>query len=302
MNKIQNIEKRDGTLAPYDEEKIVVAIEKAMKYGSGIYKLDIAKEVAKEITAVGETIGSLTIRQVEDMVYSKLVSKGEGETAKAYEGYRAVQEYKRKNNTTDESIMGLINMTNTDVMNENSNKNATLNSTQRDLIAGEVSKDLVRRKLFPAHLIQAHDQGHMWIHDRDYLAQPMHNCEIINLEDMLKNGTVMNEKKISTPKSFQVASTITTQIIQAVTSMSYGGASINGIDRILAPYARKSYDKAYKKHIKRLSEDMVAPRAMVEDMASKYADEDMKKEIRDGVQTIQYQINTMNGSNGRAIA
>lgn len=290
--------KRDGRQVEFQSDKIVSAIEKAMKFGSGIFKPEVSVEIADEIEAVINEIGNLTIFQIEDMVYHKLIVHGEVQTAKAYEGYRAIQEYKRENNTTDDSIEGLLEFKNHDVMNENSNKNAVLNSTQRDLIAGEVSKDLVKRRLFPSHLIQAHQEGKIHIHDQDYLIQPMHNCTIINLEDMLRNGTVINDKMIKTPNSFQVACTITTQIIAQVTSSQFGGASINGIDRILAPYARKSFDKYYEKHYERLQELNMGD--SIEELAEKYSWEDTKKEIKDGVQTMQYQINTISGSNGQS--
>ena len=291
------VAKRDNRQVDFDKSKIVNAIEKAMKFGSGIYRGDVSNQIADEIEAIIEETKSLNIFQIEDMVYHKLIEYGEAETARAYEGYRAIQEYKRKNNTIDDSIVGLLEFSNDEVMRENSNKNAVLNSTQRDLIAGEVSKDLVKRKLFPSHLIQAHEEGKIHIHDQDYLIQPMHNCTVINLEDMLKNGTVINDKMIRTPNSFQVACTITTQIIAQVTSAQFGGASINGIDRILAPYARKSYEKYYKKHLERI-QDGHLPHP--EKLAEKYADEDMRKEIKDGVQTMQYQINTISGSNGQS--
>lgn len=294
-----NVQKRNGSIVDYDERKIVTAINKAMTNGSGIYKPDISFRIAKEITSVAEVVGSLSIKQIEDMVYSKLIEYGEPETAKAYEGYRAVQEYKRQKNTTDDSIMSLVNQTNVDVMGENSNKDAKLNSTQRDLIAGEVSRDMVQRKLFPSHLVQAHKEGKIYIHDTDYLLQPMTNCCIIDLESMLRDGTVINKKQITSPKSFQVASTVTTQIILQVTNGQFGGASINGIDRILAPYARKSYNKYFEKHLSRLNQ-LVKPYSSENiTIAEKYAEEDLKKEIRDGIQTMQYQINTFSGSNGR---
>ena len=145
------------------------------------------------------------------------------ETAKAYEGYRAVQEFKRNNNTTDESILSLVSRKNEDVMDENSNKNGAINATQRDLIAGEVSKDIARRKLIPAYIVQAHDEAVLHWHDMDYEISPMHNCCLVNLEDMFTNGTVINEKLVETPKSFTTACTVATQIIAQVSSNQYGG-------------------------------------------------------------------------------
>lgn len=293
-----NIIKRDGRQEQYEEQKIIEAIEKAMKYGSGIVKEYIAKQVAKEITDIVRELGTITIFQVEDLIFNKLVEKGQKQTAKAYEGYRAVQEFKREENTTDDSILKLLYETNKEVAEENSNKDAELVTTKRDLMAGEISKDIVDRFMYPPHLIQAHKDGILQLHDKDYLAQQLHNCEVINLADMLKNGTKMNKKTIKQPNSFQVASTVTTQIIQVVTSSSYGGASINGIDRILAPYARKSYEKYYKKHKERLGKYIGGEH--LEKEVTKYADIDMRKEIKDGVQTIQYQINTMNTTQGQS--
>lgn len=292
--------KRDGRTVDFDKNKIIIAIEKAMKYGSGQYKEKVALQIADDIEKICRVTKSLTIAQIEDMVYHKLIENNLIETAKAYEGYRAVQEYKRENNTIDDSVLGLINFSNTEVMRENSNKNAFLASTQRDLIAGEVSKDLYTRKFLPPHLAQAHEDGIIHIHDRDYLLQPIHNCTVVNLEDMLQNGTVINDKTIRTPNSFQVACTITTQIIAQVTSSQFGGASINGIDRILAPFVRKSYNKYYNKHIKRLKDFDMLDDNKVQEWATEYAWKDTKKEIQDGIQTIQYQINTLNSTNGQS--
>lgn len=290
--------KRNGERTPFEKDKIVSAITRAMKYGSGILKPEIAEAIANEIEEVCRVTHTLTIGQIEDMVYTKLISKGQPITAKAYEGYRAVQEHKRETNTTDEGIMGLLNQSNAEVMSENSNKNPVIASTQRDLIAGEVSKDIARRKLIPSHLVQAHDNGAIHIHDMDYVMQPIFNCCTIDLADMLENGTVINGKLVETPKSFQVACTVATQIVAQIASNQYGGQTLGKLDTVLAPYARKSYDKAYKTHYKRLSEDLITPKEHIEELAKKYADEDMRKEIRDGVQTIQYQINTLMTSNG----
>lgn len=156
--------KRDGRIVEFKSEKIVLAIEKAMKYGSGKYDEVVISRIVDEIKDVAKQARKLTIFQIEDMVYHKLVENGHADTAKAYEGYRAIQEFKRENNTTDDSIMGLLSYANKEVMNENSNKNPRIASTQRDLIAGEVSKDIARRKLVPAHLVQAHDEGAIHIH------------------------------------------------------------------------------------------------------------------------------------------
>lgn len=198
--------KRDGKTVEFDKKKIKEAVIKAMKNGSGIYLPDIAKLIAndaqKHFQSQDETP---TIYMIETFVYDRLVHYGQTVTAKAYEGYRAVQSFKRTINTTDESILGLIKKTNEDVLRENSNKNSVIAATQRDLIAGEVSKDISRRRLIPSHIVQAHDEGAIHWHDMDYTIQPIFNCCLINLEDMLDNGTVINDKLVETPKSFGTA-------------------------------------------------------------------------------------------------
>ena len=277
--------KRNGDIVEFDKNKIVNAICRAMKYGSGIYRKDIAVRIADTIEDTNET---LTVYQIEDMVYSMLIEHNQELTAKAYEGFRAVQSFKREINTTDDSIMGLVNRTNEDVLRENSNKKSTLASTQRDLIAGEVSKDIVRRKLIPAHIVQAHDEGVLHYHDADYAIQPIHNCMLINLEDMLQNGTVINEKLVETPKSFGTACTIVTQIIAQIASGQYGGNSIT--IKHIAPFLRVSYDKYYNKYKEKYSEEM----------AKELAEDRMLEELKSGVQTIRYQLSTLHTSNGQA--
>ena len=223
LTKTIEVIKRDGKYSIFDKEKIRLAIEKAMKNGSGIYEPKVAKDIADEIETIANYKGKpMTIYQIEELVFSKLVEKGQELTARAYEGYRAVQEFKRVVNTTDESILGLVERSNDEVMKENSNKNATLASTQRDLIAGEVSKDISRRKLLPTDIVQAHDEGIIHMHDMDYLLQPLTNCSLVNLADMLKNGTVINGNRIESPKSFQVACTVATQIMAQVASLQFG--------------------------------------------------------------------------------
>ena len=167
--------KRNNKVATFEQAKIENAILKAMKYGSGVYNKDLAKAISEEITEecriANKIVGMVTVRNVEDMVYNKLIKYNHKLTAKAYEGYRAVQSFKREVNTTDESILGLLDKTNEEVMNENSNKNGMLASTQRDLIAGEISKDIARRKIIPSHIVQAHDNGVLHFHDLDYSMQ-----------------------------------------------------------------------------------------------------------------------------------
>ena len=289
MKRELNIIKRDGKVAKFDKNKIENAILKAMKYGSGVYIPEIAKEVAEDIEDICmERDTSATVYKVEEMVYTKLIDYKQKLTAKAYEGYRAVQSFKRTINTTDESILGLLDRSNEDVLNENSNKNGILASTQRDLVAGEVSKDMSRRKLIPAHIVHAHDEGVLHYHDMDYAMQPIHNCMLINLEDMLTNGTVINNKLVESPKSFGTACTIVTQIIAQIASAQYGGNTIT--IKHIAPFLRVSYNKYLKKYKEKYSSDM----------AKELAEERMMEELKSGIQTIRYQLSTLHTSNGQS--
>ena len=215
--------KRNGNVVPFKEECIYNAIMKAMINGSGVVDESVARKIASDIKK--DVIGMTpTIHYIETEVYLKLIENGHELTAKAYEGYRAIQAFKRETNTTDDSILGLIRRTNKEVMEENSNKDGMMASTQRDLIAGEVSKDIARRKLLPAHIVQAHDEAVLHFHDMDYTMQSIFNCCLINIKDMLDNGTVINKRMIESPKSFQVACTVMTQIIAQVASSQYGEA------------------------------------------------------------------------------
>ena len=289
MIKELMIIKRDGSSVGFDKFKIKNAILKSMKYGSGIYREDIANKIATEIEMhCYENSMSPTVHQVEDMVYRMLIENKQELTAKAYEGYRAVQSFKREKNTTDDSILSLLDRSNEEVMNENSNKNGMLASTQRDLVAGEVSKDIARRKLIPAHIVQAHDEGVLHFHDMDYTIQPIHNCMLINLEDMLTNGTVINNKLVESPKSFSTACTIVTQIIAQIASGQYGGNSIT--IKHIAPFLRVSYDKYFNRYKEKYSEEM----------AHELAEERMLEELKSGIQTIRYQLSTLHTSNGQS--
>ncbi len=291
--------KRDGSNVEFNREKIAIAIEKAMHSSSGIYQPGLAEQIAKEIEDYAMVVGKdITIYQIEDQVYYKLLEHGNPATARAYENYKAVQSFKRRENTTDEGILGLLHKSNVEVMEENSNKDAYIVSTQRDLIAGEVSKDIARRMLIPTDVVQAHDSGAIHFHDMDYIIQPMFNCCLVNLEDMLNNGTVINGKKIDRPRSFQVACTVTTQIIAQIASGQYGGQSINEIDRVLAPFVRISYEK----YLDNVVEEQKEVYGIEPDMekAEEIAWKRTKKEIKDGIQTMQYQINTLMTTNGQA--
>lgn len=274
--------KRDGTKVPFNKTKIKKAIVLAMRNGSGIYLPDIARLVANDAEKYFSKLEETpTIAQVESYVFRRLVHFGQDTTARCYEEYRAVQAFKRKNNTIDKSVLDLVRGNNDEVARENSNKNAAIGCTQRDLIAGEVSKDIARRKLIPAHIVQAHDSGAIHYHDMDYAMQPIFNCCIVDIADMLNNGTVINGKMVEQPKSFQVACTVMTQIIAQIASGQYGGQTMNV--KHLGQYL---YASKIKYHKMGLKEDVIKLL--------------LQKELESGVQTIQYQINTLMTTNGQA--
>lgn len=283
--------KRDSTKVDFQKEKISNAILKAMKNGSGLVKPKIADDIANEILEECKDKEEVSISEIESKVYDKLISKKQRLTAKSYEGYRSIREFQRENkNTTDEQIAELLNGTSDYWNNENSNKNARLLTTQRDYMAGIISTDITRRVLLPPEIVQAHDDGIIHFHDADYFGMnAIHNCSLINLEDMLQNGTCINKVMIEKPHRFITAMTIATQIITAVTSNQYGGATITLTH--LAPFVRDSYNKYYNKYISWGIEP---------DKAKKYAEIDIKKEIEDGVQTFNYQCNSMTTTNGQS--
>lgn len=290
MEKMPEVIKRNGEKVAFDRDKIVIAIEKAMHSSSGVYIEDQALEIAKEIEELANSKDlPLSIYDIEGEVYYRLIQNDNPATARAYESYKSVQQYKREQNTTDEDILGLLNETNEDLMDENSNKNAVIASTQRDLIAGEVSKDIAKRKMIPADLVEAHESGAIHIHDMDYFIQPIFNCCLVNMKDMLDNGTVVNGKMIETPKSFQVACNVMTQIIAQIASNQYGGQSIN--ISCLGKYLRRSYEKNLSLALDTLGDI---------ELAEKMANQMTKKDLESGIQTIQYQINTLMTSNGQA--
>ena len=283
--------KRDGTFADYDRTKIAVAIGKA---NADVDENERASE--KEIKEILEFIEHknrkrMLVEDIQDIIEERLMAYGHYELAKKYIIYRFTRALIRKANTTDEAILGLIRNSNKDLMEENSNKNALAASTQRDLIAGEVSKDLTRRILLPEKIAKAHDEGILHFHDADYFIQPIFNCCLINIGDMLDNGTVMNGKLIESPKSFQVACTITTQIIAAVACSQYGGQSVD--IRHLGKYLRRSKEK-FRRHYREIFPDITE-----EEMETLLADR-VQEELRAGVQTIQYQINTLMTTNGQS--
>ena len=283
--------KRDCTEVDFQKEKISNAILKSMKNGSGIVKSKIAEDIANEIYEECNDKEEVSISDIESMVYDKLISKKQRLTAKAYEGYRSIREFQRDNaNTTDEQISELLDGTSDYWNNENSNKNSKLVTVQRDYMAGIVSTDITRRYLLSPEIVQAHDEGIIHFHDADYFGQnALHNCELINLEDMLQNGTVINGVQIDKPHRLITAVTIATQAITAVTSSSYGGATINLAH--LAPFVRDSYNRYLEKY---------RDRCHSEEDCIKFAKEDLAKEVNDAVQTFNYQCNSMTNTNGQS--
>ena len=283
--------KRDGRIVDYDRQKIAVAIEKANRDVIG--KEKATKEEIKEIIDYIEGLGKrrILVEDVQDIIEEKLMDMGKHKLAKEYIVYRYNRALVRKSNTTDESILGLIRNENKELAEENSNKNTMLASTQRDYIAGEVSRDLTNRLLLPEKIVKAHKDGVLHFHDADYFVQPIFNCCLINIGDMLDNGTVMNGKLIESPKSFQVACIVMTQIIASVASNQYGGQSVNL--KHLGKYLRKSYNK-YKKQIEEKYKGKLSGSTIEE-----LVDARVRHELEAGVQTIQYQINTLMTTNGQ---
>jgi len=284
--------KRDGTFVSFDRAKIILAIQKAN------IAVDLADQATQEqIEEIVRGIERRTrerilVEDIQDIVEQALMELGKFALAKAYIIYRYTRALVRQSNTTDETILSLIRQQNRDVMDENSNKNAATAATQRDLIAGEVSRDLTRRLLLPDHISQAHDDGAIHFHDTDYFLQNIFNCCLINIGDMLDNGTVMNGKLIESPRSFQVACTVMTQIIASVASNQYGGQSVDVSH--LGKYLRRSHQKINKQ----VAEDCghsISPQAQ-----AKLVSTLLQNELRSGVQTIQYQINTLMTTNGQS--
>ena len=284
------IVKRDGHIVDYDPNKIKIAINKA---NAEVRPKERAKE--EEIEEIIKYIEELNkkrilVEDIQDIIEEKLMEFDKYQLAKKYITYRYTRELVRKANTTDQTIKELIEGENEYWNSENSNKNATVVTTQRDYLAGITSTDITRRFLLPEEIVKAHDEGIIHFHDADYFAQnALHNCELINLEDMLQNGTVINGVMIEKPHRFITAATIATQIILAVTSSSYGGATVTLTH--LAPFVRSSYEKYYKKY---------EERGLKDEECKKFANEDTKKEIADGVQTFNYQVNSMTNTNGQA--
>lgn len=291
MNKIFDdnlmIVKRNGSIVPFNKTKIRKAIISAMRDG-GIYLPDIARIIANDAENYFlKSDATPTISQVEKYVFSRLIHYGQNKTAKAYESYRAIAEFRRQSNTTDNDIYEIVRGKNEYWNKENSNKDSALASTQRDYIAGCVSKDIAFRRLFPTNIIQAHISGALHLHDLDYAIQPIFNCCLINIKDMLDNGTVINGTTVENIKSFRVACTVVTQIIASIASGQFGGQSVN--IKHLGKYLKIAEDKYYTSLSQTLSGDDLTNTVKLL----------LEQELKDGVQTIQYQINTISCSNGQ---
>lgn len=284
------VTKRDGRQVEFDKDKIVKAISKAFVEVYSTVTDEMSGFANKIATEISSKEVDMSVEEIQDVVTKKLMLSRYKDVARRYIEYRYLHHLVRESNTTDKSIKELIDGENDYWNTENSNKNPRVVTTQRDYIAGITSTDIARRFLLPPEIVKAHDEGILHFHDMDYFAQKsLHNCELVNLEDMLQNGTVINGVKIDKPHRLLTAATIATQIITAVTSSSYGGCSINLSH--LAPFVRDSYEYHKNKYLKR---------GMNELDAEAFAGQDTDKEVSDAVQTFNYQVNSMTNTNGQA--
>ncbi len=290
--------KRSGAEVEFDPKKIVVAVTKANEsVVPSVRMSDVQiRRIAEDVESAALNISrSLSVEEIQDMVEDQIMNQRAFEVARRYITYRYTRALVRKSNTTDEQILSLIECNNEEVKQENSNKNPTVNSVQRDYMAGEVSKDITKRILLEPDIVDAHDNGIIHFHDADYFAQHMHNCDLVNLEDMLQNGTVISGTYIEKPHTFSTACNIATQIIAQVASCQYGGQSISLTH--LAPFVDISRKKLYKEVEKELRD--IAPDVTDEKIAE-ITEKRLRDEIRKGVQTIQYQVVTLMTTNGQA--
>lgn len=300
MRILVKVIKRDGSYVDFCSDKIYKAILKAMPSGSGVDK-KIALEVAEEIKSECCNEEEVDISEIESMVYDKLIDKGHRLTAKSYEGYRRIREFQRENkNTTDEQIIRLVEDSDEYLKDENANKNPVLNPTKRDYIAGSVSSDATKRYLLSPDIVQAHTDGLIHFHDSDYFIQHMHNCDLINLEDMLQNGTVISDVMIEKPHSFSTACNIATQAVAQIASNQYGGQSISLAH--LAPFvevSRKKIRKEVEHELHDIANTLLKDEEL-ENVVNKITEERLGKEVEKGIQTIQYQLVTLMTTNGQA--
>lgn len=290
--------KRNGAEENFDENKIRVAITKAnqsVDEADRMTDLQI-KRITESVVIACEAFGRApTVEEIQDLVEKKIMAHGAFEVAKNYITYRYTRSLVRKSNTTDDKILSLIECNNEEVKQENSNKNPVVNSTQRDYMAGEVSRDITNRILLPKEIVDAHNEGIIHFHDADYFAQHMHNCDLVNLEDMLQNGTVITGTLIERPHSFSTACNIATQIIAQVASNQYGGQSISLTH--LAPFVQVSREKIRKAVIEEMEDIGVEAE---EEKVNQLTEKRLREEISRGVQTIQYQVVTLLTTNGQA--
>ncbi len=290
--------KRSGVEADFDLDKIINAINKA---NASVQEEDrLSEEQVREIALTVESIcktrtRSLSVEEIQDLVETEIMRHGALNLARSYITYRYKRQLVRKQNTTDESILALIECNNEEVKQENSNKNPTVNSVQRDYMAGEVSKDITKRILLEPDIVAAHEEGRIHFHDADYYAQHMHNCDLVNLEDMLQNGTVISGTMIEKPHSFSTACNIATQIIAQVASSQYGGQSISLTH--LAPFVQISREKITKEVIE---EFKIVNVTLTDNELCEIVEKRVRDEIKRGIQTIQYQVVTLMTTNGQA--
>lgn len=289
--------KRNSSEEPFNIEKIVSAITKANKAtDSGKLTEDQIRDIAEYVEYKCTKINrAVSVEEIQDMVEDQIMAKGAFQLARNYVRYRYTRSLIRSSNTTDNKILSLIECNNEEAKQENSNKNPTVNSVQRDYMAGEVSKDLTKRMLLPLDIVEAHEKGIIHFHDADYFAQHMHNCDLVNLDDMLQNGTVISETLIERPHSFSTACNIATQIIAQVASNQYGGQSISLTH--LAPFVQISREKIKREFLAEIKEMGIE---VSQDKIDGIVEERLRKEITKGVQTIQYQVVTLLTTNGQA--
>ncbi len=289
--------KRNGTEVVFESEKIANAVTKANNSVPEVCRMTAAQiqEITEAVTKTCENMGHApVVEEIQDLVERQIMAQGAFDVAKSYITYRYTRSLVRRSNTTDEKILSLIECCNEEVKQENSNKNPVVNSTQRDYMAGEVSRDITERLLLPADIVEAHKEGIIHFHDSDYFAQHMHNCDLVNLEDMLQNGTVISGTLIERPHRFSTACNIATQIIAQVASNQYGGQSISLTH--LAPFV----DVSRKEIRKKLEQDLADVGLNIgPEQIDILVEKQLRDEIRSGVQTIQYQILTLLTTNGQ---
>ena len=298
---MQRVIKRDGREVEFDKAKIVKAISQANQEiikskQIGPRKINQLASIVEE--KCSEYKRAIKVEDINDLIEDELIFRNYNELVRAFIKYRYNKELVRKSNTTDDSILSLINLSNEELKQENANKNPVVNSTQRDYMAGEVSKDLTRRLILPKEVVKAHDEGTIHFHDSDYFVQKMHNCDLVNLEDMLQNGTVISGTLVEKPHSFATACNIATQIIAQVSSNQYGGQSITLSH--LAPFVDISRQKIREEVTKELTDVVGLQSDYIEAEIHEITEKRVRAEVKRGVQTIQYQVNTLLTTNGQA--